>query len=293
MEPGSVKIKEIKPAISSYIRSSLTMLRRDPVPSDKVIHDVRVLMKKSRAALKLPAPQLDRDYIMRDIASLREVGRRMCNWRESCVLRKELKKFEKEFPGIFAQLADNEKINAILKEPALKDAPSDGISSELEEIDNLLSKTGFRIRFETMNKLDPNLLYRELELSYKKVVDIFLICRNNPRPEKLHEFRKKAKDFLYQLYFFRPLNPSGIKVLERKVDNLAQYLGKYNNLTQLVRALDYNYSVNRYPPALDELVVRIKEKQDGYLSRIWPQAFKIFRPGQNLVTLLGFKLLVL
>jgi CHAD domain-containing protein len=293
MEPGAVRIKEIKPAISGYIRNSIAMLRSEPVPSDKVIHDVRVLMKKSRAAIKLPAPQMDQDYIGRDIKALREVGRRMCNWRESCVIRKELKKLEKEFPGIFSQLSDNKQISIIMKEPAPKDVSSDNITSELEEIYTLLNRTGFRIRFETMSKLDPQLLFRELERTYARVVDMYLICRNNPRPEKLHEFRKRAKDLLYQLYFFRPLNPSEVKDLERKVDNLALYLGKYNDLTQLVRALGYDYSVNKYPPALDELVVRIKEKQDRYLSRIWPQAFKIFRPGQNLVTLLGFKLLVL
>jgi CHAD domain-containing protein len=293
MEPGSVRIKEIKPAISGYIRNSLTLLMREPVPSDQVIHDVRVFMKKSRAALKLPAPQMDREYIIKNINALREVGRKMCNWRESSVLRKELNKFQKEFPGIFSRLADNEKISSILKEPALQESPYDGMPSELDEISNLLRKTGFRIRFETMSRLDPTLLFRELEQTYARVVDIYLSCRNNPRPEKLHEFRKRAKDFLYQLYFFRPLNPSAVRVIERKVDNLTQYLGKYNNLTQLVNALDYDYSVDKYPPALNELVVRIKEKQDRYLSRIWPQAFKLFRPGQNLVTLLGFKLLVI
>ena len=293
MEPASVKIKEIKPAISGYIRSSLTLLRRESVPSDRVIHDVRVLMKKSRAALKLPLPQLDREYIMRDITALREVGRKMCAWRESSVLRKELKKFQKEYPGIFSRLADNEKVSSILKEPSMNEVAHDGIVYELEEISILLSKTGFRIRFETMSRLDPGLLFRELEQTYARVVDIYLICRNNQRPEKLHEFRKRAKDFLYQLYFFRPLNPSSVKIIERKLDNLTQYLGKYNNLTQLVKALDYDYSVNRYPPALDELVVRIKEKQDRYLSEIWPKSFKLFRPGQNLITLLGFKLLVI
>ena len=78
-----------------------------------------------------------------------------------------------------------------------------------------------------MNKIDPQLLLRELEQTYGIVVDIYLTCRNNLRPDKLHEFRKKAKDFLYQLYFFRPLNPSAIKALEKKLDNLTQNLGRY------------------------------------------------------------------
>jgi CHAD domain-containing protein len=125
------------------------------------------------------------------------------------------------------------------------------------------------------------------------VVDIYLTCRNYPRPDKLHEFRKKAKDFLYQLYFFRQLNPSAIKALEKKLDNLTQNLGRFNDLSQLVMALDYEYSVNKNQPALDELVIRIREKQDIYLSKIWPAAYKIFCPGQKLVNVLGFKLLLI
>ena len=113
------------------------------------------------------------------------------------------------------------------------------------------------------------------------VADIYLTCRNNPKPDKLHEFRKKPKIFLYQLCFFRPLNPSAIKALEKKLDNLTQNLGRYNDLTQLVRALDYEYSVNKYMPAMDELVIRIREKQDRYLSKIWPAAYKIFCPGRT------------
>jgi len=86
------------------------------------------------------------------------------------------KKLEKEFPDIFSQLADNEKINIIMKEPAPKEISSDCIASELEEIYALLNRTGFRIRFETMSKLDPQLLFRELERTYARVVDIYLIA---------------------------------------------------------------------------------------------------------------------
>jgi CHAD domain-containing protein len=144
-----------------------------------------------------------------------------------------------------------------------------------------------------MNKIDPQLLIKELELTYTKVVDIYLTCRNSPKPSDLHEFRKKAKDFLYQLYFFRPLNPSVVKALEKKLDSMTQYLGKYNDLTQVVKALGYKYPDDTNPPAMDELIVKIREKQDRYLSKVWPSAYKIFCPGQKLVNVLGFKLLVI
>lgn len=293
METDYIKLKEIKPVLAGYIRESQAMLKREPVPDEEVIHDVRVLMKKSRAALKLVAPQLDIAYVTRDFAALREVGRKMCSWRECSVLRKTLKELKKDYPDLFSQLADNEKINSILKKADASALTDEGLIAESESIYELLRKTGFRIRFQSINKLDPQLLVMELELTYTMVVDIYLNCRNNPKPDKLHEFRKKSKDFLYQLYFFRPLNPQAIKPLEKKLDSLTQLLGRFNDLSQLVKALDYEYSLNKYPPAMDELVIRIREKQDSYLLKIWPAAYKIFRPGQNLVNIMGFKLLII
>ena len=293
MEPDYIRLKEIKPALAGYISASQTLLKRDPVPDDEVIHDVRVIMKKARAALKLVAPQLDKEYLTRDIEALREVGRKMCAWRETSVLRKNLRDLKKEFPEIFFQLAADEKINSILKKTHAVKESEEVLKEESGKIIELLRKSAFRIRFQSMNKLDPKLLMTELENTYSVVADIYISCRNNPKPDKLHEFRKKAKDFLYQLCFFRPLNPSVIKTLEKRLDNLAQNLGRYNDLTQLVRSLDYEYSVNKYMPAMDELVIRIREKQDGYLSKIWPAAYKIFCPGKKLINLLGFKMLVI
>ena len=293
MDTDYIKLKEIKPALAEYIRESLTMLRREPVPDEEVIHDVRVLMKKSRAALKLVAPQLDIAYVTKDIVALREVGRKMCSWRECSVLRKTLKELKKDYPDLFSRLAENEKINSILKKADASGLTNEDLIAESESIYSLLRKTGFRIRFQSINKIDPQLLVTELERTYKLVVDIYLNCRNNPKQDRLHEFRKRSKDFLYQLYFFRPLNPQAIKPLEKKLDTLSQLLGRFNDLSQLVKALDYEYSVNKYPPAMDELVIRIREKQDRYLSKIWPAAYKIFRPGQKLVNVIGFKLLII
>ena len=74
---------------------------------------------------------------------------------------------------------------------------------------------------------------------------------------------------------------------------MAQNLGKYNDHSVLIRALDYKYPSIENSSALDELVVMIKEEQDRYLMKVWPAAFRIFRPGQKLVNVLGFKVLVI
>jgi CHAD domain-containing protein len=293
MDPDYIKLREIKPALSGYIRNAQTLLKRSVVPDEEVIHDVRVLMKKSRAVLKLIANQFDKEIIEREIHSFREVGRIMCSWREIPVHRKTLKELRKENPGIFLKLSDNEILAALMKKPEPAPEPSAEMKTGLKQIADLLQKSGYRIRFQTMNKLDPQILIRELELTYSDVIDVYLTCRNNQKPENIHELRKRAKDFLYQIFFFRPLNPSRVKSIERRLDMMTQNLGKFNDLTQLLTSVGYKYYNGENTPAMDELVIKIREKQDRYLSRVWPVAYKIFCPGQNLINVLGFKLLII
>jgi CHAD domain-containing protein len=144
-----------------------------------------------------------------------------------------------------------------------------------------------------MNAIDPQPLLKELEITYLTVSDLYLKCRNNPRPKAIHEFRKKAKDFLYQLYIFRPLNPPVVKALEKKLDSITQNLGRFNDLDQILKTLDYKYIREKNQPELDELVVKIREMQDKFLGKVWSASSEIFTPGRKLVNLLGYKLLVI
>jgi CHAD domain-containing protein len=293
MELDYVKLKELKPAIAGYIRESQSLLKRSPVPDEKAVHDIRVLMKKSRAVLNLASPQLDDPFFERDIADLREVGRILCSQRETSVQRKILKEFRKEYPEIFSGLLENEILTQYLEKHEPVGEPSAEIIAAVEQIDSLLNKTAYRIRFQTMTSIDPQLLIKELEHTYLVAVGAYLNCRNNPKQELLHKFRKKSKDFLYQLYIFRPLNPSVVKGLEKKLDSMTQNLGKYNDIAQIIKDLDYHYKNRSNPPVMDELIIKFREAQDLYLSRVWPTAYKIFCPGQILVNVLGFKLLVI
>jgi CHAD domain-containing protein len=282
MELDFVKLKDIKPALAGYLKDAEAILKSSEYPDEDAVHDVRVLMKKSRAGLRIIGPQMDPVFTDRENLALREVGRLMSAWRNSAVLRKTLKELKKKHPDLFSKLKSNEKINIILKKCEEPDIQLDEVKISLERINSILSKTGYHFRFEPMANLDAQLLLKELEATYYRVVNNYLICRNYQKPSNLHELRKSSKDFLYQLWFFRPLNVSVIK-----------RLGKYNDLNQLLKALDYKYEYTVNPPELDELAVMIKEEQDKYLLKVWTVAHKIFCPGQKLVNILGFKLLVI
>ena len=288
-----MKLKQIKPAIAGYIRKSQVLLKKTDTPDEEAIHDIRVLMKKSRSLLKLSACQTDNPYYERDIADLREIGRTLCSWRETSVYRKILKDLKKEFPDIFSGLQENEILTLLLEKPKFMGEQAEEVKSAVSHIEILLNKTGSRLRFQSMNMIDPQILIKELDSTYMRVAGIYLKCRNNPKPKTIHRFRQKSKDFLYQLYIFRPLNPSLIKALEKKLETMTMNLGKFNDLAQIVKVLGYNYNNDTNPPSLDELILKIRDKQDRYLSKVWTPAYQVFCPGQKLVNLLGFKLLVI
>ncbi len=293
MELDFVKLKEIKPALSAYIRETQALLKLAPVPDEKSVHDIRVLMKKSRAVMKLIASQMDEESFNREYLAFREIGRITRSWRDTSVHRKTLKDLKKDYPEIFTLLGANSKLELLMKKSEIPEEPLPDMKEDIWNIDELLNKAGFRVRFRNMNDFDPKTLLNELDKTYNEVVDKYLVCRNNPKPVNIHRFRKRSKDFLYQLYFFRPLNPAVVKGLEKKLDGMTQNLGKFNDLAQIIVTLEYKYSGLPGQPALDELILLIRDEQDRYLSKVWPAAYKVFCPGQKLVNLLGFRILMI
>jgi len=293
MVTDTIRLKDIKPVLSGYITDSRAMLNPSSIPGDEEVHDIRVLMKRSRAVIRLLAGHLDEESCQREYITYKEAGRILGTWRDHSIHRKTLKTIRKENKAIFSALDSNVKIKELLQKydpPA--EVPQE-VKEDIEKINDLLNKSAFRLRFYTLDKLDPHLLLKELEKSYKIAADSYLKCRNNSKPELIHELRKKSKDFLYQLWFFRPLNPGVVKSLEKRLETLTLNLGRYNDLTHLLAALEYKYDNPDNSPELNELAVIIRNIQDEYLEKVWPLAYKIFCPGQKLVTLLGFKLLVI
>ena len=288
-----MKLKDIKPALTEYLQDSQILLKRSAIPDEEAVHDIRVLMKKARATVRLLNSQVEDELFVKEYAAYRDIGRMMASNRETSVLRRTLKLLKKENKALFLRLSDNDEVQKLLKKPELLPGAEEAEKLKVEQINDMLNKAISRLRFYILDNLNPQQLLKELEKTYIITADNYLKCRINQKPTAIHEFRKRSKDFFYQLYFFRPLNPITIKDLEKKLDNLTQNLGKYNDLTQIVRLLEYKPDNPGNSSEINELMVVIRNKQDEYLSKIWPLGYKIFCPGQKLINILGFRLLVI
>jgi CHAD domain-containing protein len=291
VDSGYVKLKEIKLALASYVSEAHALVRSLQVPDEEAVHDIRVLMKKARATVRLLESQIADELFLKENESFREIGKLLTISRETAVQRKTLKLLRKDNKDLFRRLSENKKVMDLLEKHENPEGEAE--RQKAVQLDELLSKAVARIRFYNLDNLDPRILLQQLEKTYIIASGIYLDCRFKPKPSSLHELRKRSKDLLYQIIFFRPLNPEAVRHLESKLDSLTQNLGKYNDLTQILNLLEYNAGSPENDNDLNELAVVIKNKQDEYLEKIWPQAFKIFCPGQRLVSLLGFKILTI
>lgn len=292
MIPDQIMIKAVKPVLSGYIAESLKLLKRETFPDEEAVHDIRVFMKRARAAIKLISIQADNEFCDREYKTFRDAGRLMAEWRETSVQRKTLKAIRKSNRELFVRLSGNPVLEGIFAKPEEISSGKNRDTERIEKIEDILRRSLYRVRFQSFAEPDFRLLFQGLDKTYNEVARIYLDCRNNPKPQKIHTFRKRAKDFLYQLWFFRPLNPPVIKSLEKRLDNLTQNLGKYNDVSQIISMLGYKYGDPGNTPELNELVAVLKGIQDQYLIKVWPVALELFRPGQKLQNLLGFKLLI-
>jgi len=286
-------MKEFKPCLSGYIAESLHLLRSETFPDEDSVHDVRVLMKKSRAVMKLIRDQVERSFFEKEYDTFREAGRILAEWRETAVHRRTLKTIRKSNKKLFERLKGNPKLDAILAKPDKQSAFDQVNAERTEKIIEILNKSYYRVRFYNFGKPDFKILYQSLNKTYLDLSKLYLECRNNPKPLKLHRLRKKVKDLLYQVYFFRPLNPLKVKKLEERLIALAQYLGKYNDITQIILSFGYKVGEAENTSEFDELVAVLRGVQDEYLMEIWPLSFQLFRPGQKLENLLGYKMLII
>lgn len=283
-EPG--RAKDIKSTMTGYISGSLLLLAQQPVPDDDAIHDIRVMMKKHRATLRLIRPLLDEAVFRRESLAGRETGRILASWRETAVLRKTAKSLKKDNPELFVRLRENEKIQNLLRKPYSTWDEAGVKALAVSEVTARLTTAKHRLRFLSLAEPDLRLLLREIEFNYKVAAADYLECRNNVKPRLLHEFRKKSKTFLYQLTYFRHLNPAAVKSLEKKLDVITQNLGRYNDLAEIAALTGYRYGSAENSAVSDELAIVIRDRQDRCLAKVWPVAYRLFAPGKKLEDLL-------
>src|SRR5512135_1237092 len=141
MQPEVVKVKEIKPALYGFVREALKLLSSGGIPDDKAIHDVRVLMKKSRASVTLLKSQIDTEVFNREYPAFRETGRIMRSWRENTVHKKILRNLKKKYPRALSTLDELPAVRRLMETAEMTTENQDQMMLDIEKVKDLLNKS--------------------------------------------------------------------------------------------------------------------------------------------------------
>jgi CHAD domain-containing protein len=194
-------------------------LEGDPVAA---VHEARKDIKKARALLRLYRGQLDRATYRRENGVLRDAGLELSELRDDDVLR-----------DLIAELG--------LSEVRLRPA-GDGFETPPEmAVDaarNRLGRVLARMDAWTVAATDHRALLAGLDRSYRRGRKAFARAQRRPTDERLHDWRKRAKDLRYQQQLLRPAFDEQLKAQATAAKKLSELLGDDHDLAVLAARLE-------------------------------------------------------
>ena len=190
------------------------------------VHDVRKTVKKLRGLVRLARPGF-KDY-ERENATLRGVGQSLTQLRDSDVMRQTLADLADGADAFPAMAAALDAHSATLRDPA---ATARAIAVARDALAEVAARVPhWRIRghgFATPA--------RALARSHAAARAAMARLSETSADEDLHEWRKRAKDVLYQMQLIEPLWPATLSVRVREADRLTELLGQANDIAVLMQ----------------------------------------------------------
>ena len=199
---------------------------------DEMVHGVRKRIKKSRALILLARGSVGRKAIEKVDRRLREAARPLSRARDASVLIATLDALAGRSVGLVPAVAFDEARQALLEH---RDRV---IRDELEEGDALpkFTKALRSTRRQLMKwdlgdrRSDPAEAFKR---AYKRGREAYEIALGEASVEALHELRKRAKAFVYQLRILDSDSTGPFARLERLATLLSDELGELHDLDVL------------------------------------------------------------
>ena len=214
--------------------SAVEGLRDADAEEIEAVHEARKDLKKLRSALRLVRPVLGEESYRRENARYRDAARRLSDVRDSQALDETLdalaKRFEDEPPPdgwspVKSALVTKESDAADVDR--LRERAASEIEAGRGELQSLsLPGAGFDV-------VGPG-----LRRAYSRGRKRFAEAVSEPTDERLHEWRKRAKDLWYQLRLLRPAWRPVLKPLADQAHELSDLLGDDHDLVVLTERLD-------------------------------------------------------
>ena len=193
------------------------------------LHEVRLCIKQMRAMWRLLRPIINEKIYQRENARLRDAAMGLAKFRDEEIIGATLQSL--------ADKTSVKKLHAALQDLECEFAPAPGGNRDLE---SALRSSGAAIRKScqalgnlTIKTRGWGVFSRGLNLSYLRAFKSFHRAGQPSADDQFHVWRKRVKDFIYQLDIILPAWPRGLIPQHRKLKILAALLGENHDLVIL------------------------------------------------------------
>jgi CHAD domain-containing protein len=231
----------------------------DPITA---VHEARKHLKKTRALLRLARPALGKRAYRSENAALRELGVALSGTRDADVLVETADKLAQQAAG---QLPSDvfDQLRAALATEA-QERRGRGGGDELARAVEALRAAEARVETWPLDDAGADALLAGLARAYARGRATFADARAHPTPERLHEWRKRAKDLWYHQRLLAPAWPTVLKAQAEEAHVLTELLGDDHDLAvlaaRLAAPLPLSPAVDAERPALIALA---EQRSDG------------------------------
>jgi CHAD domain-containing protein len=217
----------LRRAGAEQLEDAVTQLREGDDPA-RAVHEARKDLKKARAVLRLSRSSLPRKARGRAQDALREAGRALSAARDADVLIETVEALQDRYAGQVPGFTF-ERVVA-----ALRDDAAAGATPDRAEV---------AARIDAVRQAWPagdaswGAVRADATRAYARGLEAMERARKRPGDERLHDWRKRAKDLWYHERLLRDLWPEVMKTQAAETKRLTQALGDDHDLAVLDAAL--------------------------------------------------------
>jgi len=221
---SGIALRRIAKAIDSLQATKL---------SDKRVHEARKQLKRARATLRLLRDSISDAAYRRENADLRDAARPLSEVRDGKALLEALDGLVETFGAPARALPVDGLKRALRRQRSEARSRVLHGSGKVRSQRAALRKCRARMARNTNDDRGWKVIGAGIKRTYRCGYKALAAAQSNSSMERLHEWRKQAKYFRYQLQILQPLWPAIIGELGEQAHKLTNALGKNHDLAVL------------------------------------------------------------
>lgn len=234
-----------------------------PDERDAAVHTARKDVKKARALLRLHRSGLRRGGYRRENAALRDAARELSELRDARVLLDTVDALAEHFAGQRPAAAFDSLRVAIEAQPtAARSDPDDAVDDGRAR----LSAVVRRVEDWDLRGDAAAIVAKGLRRSYERGREAAREAERRPTDERLHDWRKRAKDLRHQQELLQDAWPKLLGAQAKAAKALADLLGDDHDLAVLTERMGGD-------PAFEELRELVEHRR----ADLQAEAFRLGR----------------